>query len=672
MKFVIRALLAVLVAASSPSLHPFAFASASASSSSDSAEAVCRNHPNDASTCTTGATSSSSSSSSSTVAPPSLLVPPFVKPQIFAEVDPDTDPDTDTDTDTDRMTSMTTMPIYGCCCSQPIGEMPQMTTGQSLEILQAAQSGWNRGNGEWTQYTLQQRIAAIQAFVQELQAVRDDIVHTLMYEIGKNYSDAASEFDRTIQFIQQTIRVLQSSSAHAHAHFHAVPSTTTNVMIRRNAFGIVLALGPYNYPLNETYATIIPALLMGNVVILKIPQVGGLAHLLTFQAFRKTLPPNTIHFISGAGRTTLPPIMESGVVDGLAFIGGRVAADRLIKAHPTPHRLKVFLQLEAKNMAIVLKDMVVQPPRANDANDANDDDADDIDAAYTKDAMMKDIVTGALSYNGQRCTALKIIFVPKGYGQSFANTLAEYVHQLSVGMPWEKHPHDDPNKDQYYSQITPLPNHRRIEYMQELIHDAISKGATVVNQANGGGQILKNHIVSSNASSSTEHYPYHDSSTLMVPAVLYNVTPDMKIYTEEQFGPIIPVVEYDSIEEVLSYGLESDYAQQVSIFTSSTSTTIPSSSKEAARIIDVFSAVYGKININSQCGRSPDSVPFSARRSSGMGVMSIEDALREFSVPTVVSYKDNRKKGDGGSQGSSGNGDVVDAIKVHSNFMHGL
>lgn len=55
-----------------------------------------------------------------------------------------------------------------------------------------------------------------------------------------------------------------------------------------------------------------------------------------------------------------------------------------------------------------------------------------------------------------------------------------------------------------------------------------------------------------------------------------------------------------------------------------------------------------------------------------MGVMSIEDALREFSVPTVVSYKDNRKKGDGGSQGSSGNGDVVDAIKVHSNFMHGL
>merc|ERR1712176_232347 len=97
---------------------------------------------------------------------------------------------------------------------------------------------------------------------------------------------------------------------------------------------------------------------MGNVVILKIPQVGGLAHLLTFEAFSKALPSNTIHFISGSGRKTLPPLMESGDIDGLAFIGGTSAADKLIKQHPEPHRLKLFLQLEAKNMAIVLRDMV--------------------------------------------------------------------------------------------------------------------------------------------------------------------------------------------------------------------------------------------------------------------------------------------------------------------------
>jgi len=64
------------------------------------------------------------------------------------------------------------------------------------------------------------------------------------------------------------------------------------------------------------------------------------------------LPEGTVHFISGGGRSTMPPIMETGDVDGLAFIGGSNAADSLIKQHPHPHRLKVFLQLEANNMAV--------------------------------------------------------------------------------------------------------------------------------------------------------------------------------------------------------------------------------------------------------------------------------------------------------------------------------
>jgi glyceraldehyde-3-phosphate dehydrogenase (NADP+) len=66
----------------------------------------------------------------------------------------------------------------------------------------------------------------------------------------------------------------------------------------------------------------------------------------------KVLPEGTVHFVSGTGRSTMPPIMATGAIDGLAFIGGSNAADDLIKQHPHPHRLKVFLQLEAKNMAV--------------------------------------------------------------------------------------------------------------------------------------------------------------------------------------------------------------------------------------------------------------------------------------------------------------------------------
>jgi glyceraldehyde-3-phosphate dehydrogenase (NADP+) len=77
-----------------------------------------------------------------------------------------------------------------------------------------------------------------------------------------------------------------------------------------------------------------------------------LSDTLLVDAFAKALPPGTIHFISGSGRATMPPLMKTGAIDALGFIGGSKAADQLIKQHPHPHRLKLFLQLEAKNMAV--------------------------------------------------------------------------------------------------------------------------------------------------------------------------------------------------------------------------------------------------------------------------------------------------------------------------------
>ena len=70
------------------------------------------------------------------------------------------------------------------------------------------------------------------------------------------------------------------------------------------------------------------------------------------EAFAKALPPGSMNFVSGGGRATMPPLMATGAIDALAFIGGSKAADDLIRQHPHPHRLKVFLQLEAKNMGV--------------------------------------------------------------------------------------------------------------------------------------------------------------------------------------------------------------------------------------------------------------------------------------------------------------------------------
>jgi glyceraldehyde-3-phosphate dehydrogenase (NADP+) len=201
----------------------------------------------------------------------------------------------------------------------PIGSVPQFTKEQSLAVLQDSVKAWNYGAGVWTQMTLQQRITSIENYLHELGNRREEIVTVLMWEIGKNRLDAEAEFDRTISFAKSVIQTIQTDKEFA-GEWQTIG--TTKAFVKRNAIGIYLTLAPYNYPLNESYACIIPLLLMGNICILKIPTVGGLVHLLTMEALAKTLPPGTVNFIAGSGRSTMPPLMETGLIDGLAFIGG--------------------------------------------------------------------------------------------------------------------------------------------------------------------------------------------------------------------------------------------------------------------------------------------------------------------------------------------------------------
>ena len=86
----------------------------------------------------------------------------------------------------------------------------------------------------------------------------------------------------------------------------------------------------------------------------------------------------------------------------------------------------------------------------------------------------------------------------------------------------------------------------------------------------------------------------------MTPAVLYPVTADMRVYTEEQFGPVVPIAVYDKESELREYFRTTSYGQQTAVFTSSSQT--------AATLIDLLSTSVGRVNINTQCGRSPDQV----------------------------------------------------------------
>ncbi|MCG8411789.1 MAG: NADP-dependent glyceraldehyde-3-phosphate dehydrogenase [Bacteroidales bacterium] len=454
-----------------------------------------------------------------------------------------------------------------------IGKYPLMTSTEALEVLNSAVNAYDRGAGEWPMMTVEQRIEHMYTFVAEMKKKRTEVVTLLMWEIGKSLKDSEKEFDRTVKYIIDTIDELKNLDRDS-SKFKIEEGIIAQ--IRRSPLGVVLCMGPYNYPLNETFATLIPALIMGNTIIFKPPRYGVLLHNPLMEAFQKCFPKGVVNTVYGSGKDVITPIMKSGKIDVFAFIGTSKAADAIKSLHPQPHRLRTILGLEAKNPAIILPDADL-------------------------DLTINETVLGALSYNGQRCTALKMIFVHQNIAESFLKKFNEKIASLSVGMPWSKD-----------VQITPLPEKDKPEYLSNLVEDAKKNGAKVINEL--GGTI---------------------NETFFYPAVLYPVNSKMKVYHEEQFGPVIPILSYKDISEPLQYILESNYGQQVSIFGTNT--------ENIAKLIDPLINQLSRVNINSQCQRGPDTFPFNGRKDSAQGTLSVFDALRVFSIRTIVATKENNQ-----------------------------
>lgn len=452
-----------------------------------------------------------------------------------------------------------------------LGEVPNLTENEGLAAVQAADNAFDNGQGIWPTMKVSDRIKCVENFVNQMKQTRSEVVNFLMWEIGKSLPDSEKEFDRTIEYIIETIKSYKELNAR-NAHFSNVQGI--NAMIKRSPLGVVLCLGPYNYPLNETFTLLIPALIMGNTVVFKPAKLGVLLHGPLLDAFNQSFPKGVINIIFGRGRELAAPIMKSGLVSVLSLIGNSKAAVALQDLHPNKNRLRLILGLEAKNPAIIL-------------SDAN------------MDLTVSECITGSLSFNGQRCTALKLIYVHEDVKNEFLEKFSKKVDELVFGNPWEK--------DVF---LTPLPEKDKPQYIKDLIDDALQKGAKIMNEKGG--------IV-------TENYIY--------PAVLYPVDATMRIFHEEQFGPVVPVISFNDIEIPLQDMSQSNYGQQVSLFGKNSTVIAP--------LIDSLINLVCRVNLNSACQRGPDVFPFTGRKDSAVGTLSIHDALRSFSIRTFVASKDN-------------------------------
>jgi glyceraldehyde-3-phosphate dehydrogenase (NADP+) len=468
----------------------------------------------------------------------------------------------------------------GALTPTPLGHEAMLTATEAREALDAANRAWRSGEGEWPLMPFEGRAAAVERFAQAVEARTDEIARLIMWEIGKPWPSARDEVTRSVDYIRNTLAEHRRMQAEDDAPQRGTAGAKTHhARTQRRPLGKVLCVAPFNYPVNEFLTTVVPALLMGNVVLAKTPRFGVLANLALLEAFRDCFPRGVVSLLPGDGRVVIPALMSAtatdihgqavGAIDVLAFIGSEGAANAILKSHPVPITLHKVLGLGAKNVAVVL-------PGA------------DLDAASSA------IVKGALGFNGQRCTAEKLVFIHSSIADDFVARVTSKVSALKVGMPWDEG-----------VAATPLPEDPKLEWMRAYLDNCAAGGATI---SGGTGTF-----------------------SLMRPAVIFPVKAGMKLFTEEQFGPLLAIARFDTVEEVLAWQRQSPFGQQAAVW-GPVATGGP--------LVRAFAHFVARVNFNDVCQRGPDSFGFTATDKSGFGTLSLREAMLAFSRPVLLQSPD--------------------------------
>lgn len=450
--------------------------------------------------------------------------------------------------------------IYSPINQEELGTVPAMTQTEADEAMQAARAALPA----WRALSAIERAAYLHKTAAILERDKEEIGTILAKEVAKGIKAAIGEVVRTADLIryaaEEGLRI--TGQAMEGGGFEAA-SKNKLAVVRREPVGIVLAIAPFNYPVNLSASKIAPALIAGNVVMFKPPTQGSISGLLLAKAFEEAgIPAGVFNTITGRGSEIGDYIIEHKEVNFINFTGSTPIGERIGRlAGMRP----IMLELGGKDAALVLEDA-------------------DLEHAA------KQIVAGAFSYSGQRCTAIKRVIVLESVADKLATLLQEEVSKLTVGDPFD-------NAD-----ITPVIDNASADFIWGLIKDAQEKEAQTLT-------------------------PIKREGNLLWPVLFDQVTKDMKVAWEEPFGPVLPIIRVASVEEAIAFANESEFGLQSSVFTNDF--------KKAFEIAEKLEV--GTVHINNKTQRGPDNFPFLGVKGSGAGVQGIKYSIEAMTnVKSIV------------------------------------
>ena len=450
--------------------------------------------------------------------------------------------------------------IYSPINQEELGTVPAMSQVEVDEAMQAARAALPA----WRDLAPVERAAYLHKAAAILERDKEEIGTILAKEVAKGIKAAIGEVVRTAELIryaaEEGLRI--TGQAMEGGGFEAA-SKNKLAVIRREPVGVVLAIAPFNYPVNLSGSKIAPALIAGNVVMFKPPTQGSISGLLLAKAFEEAgIPAGVFNTITGRGSEIGDYIIEHKEVNFINFTGSTPIGERIGRlAGMRP----IMLELGGKDAALVLEDA-------------------DLEHAA------KQIVAGAFSYSGQRCTAIKCVIALESVADTLADLLQAEVAKLTVGDPFD-------NAD-----ITPVIDNASADFIWGLIEDAQEKGAQALT-------------------------PIKREGNLLWPVLFDQVTKDMKVAWEEPFGPVLPIIRVANVEEAIAFANESEFGLQSSVFTNDF--------KKAFEIAEKLEV--GTVHINNKTQRGPDNFPFLGVKGSGAGVQGIKYSIEAMTnVKSIV------------------------------------
>ena len=334
-------------------------------------------------------------------------------------------------------------------------------------------------------------------------------------------------------------------------------------------YGVIGIIEPWNYPFYLPFSAITKALLGGNAFIFKpasaVSLVGKLIEEICIKA---ELPEGVANFIYGNG-SVAEKLLESDL-DKVIFTGS-VEVGKQIAESCGKKLLPVSLELGGKDPAIVLK-------------------------SCNLDFACGGILWGALSNCGQACASIERVYVQSEIYDEFVRKISSMAAQLKIGDPLDNE-----------TDIGPLMNEEQIKKINEHVSDALNKGAKI----HCGGKKVSNN------------------GFFYEPTVLSNVNHSMKVMTEETFGPVIPIMKFDSLEEVLYLANDTIYGLAASIWTGETESATRIASKLNCGTVWVNDSLF--LQAHPKC-------PWQGYKDSGYGGSSIYDFVRTKHISIDQGY----------------------------------